>query len=65
MLLIGAQFLTGVVAWDGVVSPKHLKALALDSVLNRYLVIAVASSPVNAELVNKCTVVRPSLYPPF
>ena len=47
--------------WQGVLSDQHLQILALDRILNRYLVTAIQSAPLTTEIVSACQCIASSV----
>jgi GC-rich sequence DNA-binding factor len=48
------KLLRSIVAWHGVLSDRQLMELAFDSLVNRYLIVALQNSVFNAECLVKC-----------
>ena len=51
------QLLGNILAWHGILSDRVLRELALDGLLNRYVMLALMNSPPGMETVQKCAVV--------
>ena len=49
--------MTIVLQWRDTLSPRLVQEMALDRILNRYLVLALQNSPVNQDSLIKCQAV--------
>ena len=45
---------SNILMWQGVLSDQYLQMLALEKVLNRYLVTAIQTAPINSEIIFTC-----------
>ena len=50
-------------SWHQLVSPSVLQKLSLSGLLNRYIVIGLASSHINREALHKCQAVSIKILP--
>ncbi len=52
------QLLGNILSWHGILSDRVLRELALDGLLNRYVMLGLINSPPGMETVQKCRAVR-------
>ena len=55
------QLLGNILSWHGILSDRVLRELALDGLLNRYVMLALINSPPGKESIEKCNVVSDRL----
>ena len=48
------KLLGNVLSWYGILSSKVLHSLALDGLLNRYIILGLCNSPIGQETIQKC-----------
>ncbi|XP_052087083.1 PAX3- and PAX7-binding protein 1-like [Mytilus californianus] len=48
------KLLGNILSWHGILSSKVLHSLALDGLLNRYIILGLCNSPIGQETIQKC-----------